>query len=180
ASFCLDFAQQLLTGAGYHEPWRLQYLTDLAQLPDYDEGFYNYWGGQDRGAPVDEDNKPVYHHIPKSYADAKTDGERWRWMLVSAMEFDPARRNEVEMQFADFLRSQFGEQTMQYFRYFKGGDDSAKKGKTGTFALHTLKDTETIARLASGIQRFSVPDEFNWMRIYKEVAGRGKTPFGER
>ena len=40
AQFCLDFANMLLNGGGQHEPWRLQYLTDLTKLPDYDEGYY--------------------------------------------------------------------------------------------------------------------------------------------
>lgn len=180
ASFCMDFAHQLLNGAGYHAPWRLQYLTDLSQLPDYDEGHYNYWGGNDRGAPVDADNNPVYHSRPKTYEDSKTDGERWRWMLMQAVEFDPSRRNEIDMHFANFLMSQFGEQTMAYFRYFRGGDDSAKSGKTGTFALHTLGEDETIARLASGIKRFKVPEEFNWIKIFQTVAGRGKSSYGEQ
>ena len=99
---------------------------------------------------------------------------------MSAIEFDPNRRNEIEMQFAGFLESQFGEQTMAYNRYFRGGDDSAKAGKTGSFALHTLSEDETIAKLASGIKRFKVPEEFNWIKIYQTVAGRGKTSQGER
>ena len=32
---------------------------------------------------------------------------------------------------------------------------TTRRTKTGTFALHTLKDTETIARLATGIKRFN-------------------------
>src|SRR5262249_47950385 len=54
------------------------------------------------------------------------------------------------------------------------------QGKTGTFALHTLKDDETIARLANGIKRFSVPDEFNWIKVYRAIAGRGKSGQGEQ
>src|SRR5262249_61612903 len=69
----LHFAR-LLMNAGNHEPWRLQLLTDLGQLPDYDEGYY--WGHSDRGAPVDADGNPVFYHTPKSYKDAKSDGER--------------------------------------------------------------------------------------------------------
>ena len=45
--------------------------------------------------------------------------------------------------------------------------------QTGTFALHTLKDNETIARLASGLRRFEMPDEFNYLKIYERVVGRG-------
>ena len=60
------------------------------------------------GAPVDADGNPVYHHMPKSYEAAKTDGERWRWMLAQVVEFEPKRANEMDMVFANFLREQFG------------------------------------------------------------------------
>src|SRR5262249_5631209 len=114
AQFHLQFANLLLDGGGYHEPWRLQYLTDLTQLPDYDETGtvyygrrgYNY-GDQTQGAPVDAEGKPIFHHLPKSYEAAKTDGERWRWMLHRVTELAPARTAEVRMIFANFLREQF-------------------------------------------------------------------------
>src|SRR5205085_6991794 len=96
AAFHLHFARLLLNGAGRHEPWRLQFLTDFGILPDYEDG-YRYYGQGSRGAPVDENGKPVYHHKPKSYAAAKTDGERWRWMLARAAKLDPNRASEVDM-----------------------------------------------------------------------------------
>src|SRR4029079_7194002 len=78
--FFLRFAQYLLNGAGRTEAWRLQALTDLSQLPDYEDGYYGY-GGATTGAPVDADGNPVLHHVPKDYAAARSDGERWRWLL---------------------------------------------------------------------------------------------------
>ena len=42
AAFHLHFAEILLHGAGYYEAWRLQYYTNLVQLPDYDDGYNNY------------------------------------------------------------------------------------------------------------------------------------------
>src|SRR6266542_1470154 len=175
ASFHIRFADMLITGAGHHEPWRLQYLTDLTQLPDYDAGNYGYTNHQ--GAPVDADGNPVFHKLPKGYDTAESDGERWRWLLTRAAELDTGRRNETDMIFADFLRGQFGVQTMaSYGRFAPDRSDD----KSGTYALHTLTEKETIARLASGVRRFEVPDEFSWIRIYREVAARGKTNFGSR
>lgn len=49
AQFHFHFANLLLNGVGYHEPWRLQYLTDLSRLPDYEEG-YSWYRGNGRGA----------------------------------------------------------------------------------------------------------------------------------
>src|SRR5262249_29996369 len=87
--------------------------------------------------------------------------------------------NEADMALANFMRSQLGVQTMAYYgRIFRPDDD--QRDQSGTYALHTLKDTETIARLATGIKRFSVPDEFNWIKIYERVAGRAKRTFGEQ
>jgi uncharacterized protein YfaS (alpha-2-macroglobulin family) len=192
ADFYMYFAQLLLNGAGSHEPWRLQYLTDLTKLPDYQEGgvYYGRRGGfgrgfgggfvagNNRGAPVDADGNPVFYHVPKGYREAPDDGERWRWMLTQAVEFKPDLANQADMIFGTFLRQQFGEQNMAYF----GGrrPQESKKGEknTGTYALHTLKDTETIARLATGLRRMTMPDEFNWIKIYLRVAGRGRSDFG--
>lgn len=179
AQFHLNFANMLLTGGGYHEPWRLQYLSDLTQLPDYEEG-QHYYGGNNRGAPVDENGNPVYHKLPESWDKAQTDGERWRWNLEQCAKLAPGRLNEVEVIFADFQRSQFGVQTMAAFGYGFGAQDDKKDNKTGTFQLHTLNDDETIARLASGVKRFKVPDEFNWILIYNRVAARGKSHYGEK
>jgi uncharacterized protein YfaS (alpha-2-macroglobulin family) len=176
SSFFLHFANLLLSGSGYHEPWRLQYLTDLSQLPDYEEGYHWYRGGT-QGAPVDAEGNPVFHHLPKSYEAAKSDGQRWRWMLAQAVEFNADRLNEVEILFADFLISQFGVQTMtSHGRYIS--DEDRKDNQSGTYALHTLTDDETIAKLATGIKRLALPDEFNWIKIYQRVAARGKTSHG--
>ncbi|MSR58152.1 MAG: alpha-2-macroglobulin [Planctomycetaceae bacterium] len=185
AEFHVQFANAILSGAGHAEAWRLQTLTDLSQLPDYEEGRM-WWRGNSgtQGAPVDALGQPVLHQVPASYEAAATDGERWRWMLAQSVVFNPSRRSEVQMIFANFLREQFGVQTMaQFGRWFGGaddGDDDTKENESGTYALHTLGDDETIARLATGIKRFKLPDEFNFIRIYQQVADRGKSEQGEQ
>jgi uncharacterized protein YfaS (alpha-2-macroglobulin family) len=179
ASFYIHFANVFLHGAGQHEPWRLQYLTDLSKLPDYEEGYYRYRTGT-AGAPVDDEGKPVYHHLPKSYESAASDGARWRWLLDQTVKADAARLNEVELAFANFWHAQLDVQTMAQFGYgFGRGDDGADQ-KTGTFAMHTLSDDETIARLASGVKRFKVPDEFNWIQMYYRIADRGRSVQAEQ
>ncbi|HEY2827852.1 MAG TPA: MG2 domain-containing protein [Pirellulales bacterium] len=45
--------------------------------------------------------------------------------------------------------------------------------------MSTLGEDETIARLASGIWRFKLPDEFNFIRIYRQIADDPKTGHGE-
>ncbi len=165
ADFHAVFAEVLRKGGGYHPAWRLQVRTDLAKLPDFDEG--HYYGGESRGAPVDEQGNPVYYQVPKSDADARSDGERWRWHLAQIVTHAPDRVSQIDLIFAGFLQGQFDVQTME-----------GREAKTGVFAVHTLQDDETIARLATGVKRFKVPDEFNWIKILERVAGRGKSKWG--
>ncbi|TXT34060.1 MAG: alpha-2-macroglobulin domain-containing protein, partial [Planctomycetota bacterium] len=184
AEFHSVFAQVLLNGMGHSEPWKLQVLTDLATLPDYEDGYWQWWWrGQQQsahGAPVDADGNPIYYSTPKSYADAKSDGERWRWMLSQTVELNPARKNEVLLTFATFLQSQFGVETMAHFGWWSRFTDDNTKGdaKTGSFAVHTLGEDETIANLATGVKRFKLPDEFNPYRIWQTVIASGKSNEG--
>jgi len=173
--FYLRLADVLMGQRNYYKAWRLQYLSDLATLPDYDEGNLYGWygrGGQPRGAPVDADGNPVYYHVPKSWEAAASDGERWRWALVQAAEYYPNLKHAASLWLAEFLWNQFGVKTMADYGWFFGRAaeaDETKKDESGTWELHTLGEDETIARLATGIKRFKLPDEFNYIRIFKEL-----------
>jgi alpha-2-macroglobulin len=181
--FYLSLGRTLMGQRGFSGSWRLQYLSDLSKLPDYEEGGYygrgrwgRGWGGQAPGAPVGEDGKPVFHHLPKSWQAAETDGQRWRWALVQAVETHANLDTQVRYHFADFLWNQFGVQTMrQYGGFFRGmtDDDDTKKDESSPFAVHSLGEDETIARLANGIKRFKLPDEFNFVKIFKDLSTKG-------
>jgi len=170
SNFLLELAQMLLNNRGHAEAWRLQVLSDLGTLPDYEPGWGYY--SPTSGAPVDEEGKPVFHHVPKRWETAETDGQRWRWCLEQAVEFNPANRDSVRLQFADFLWNQFGVQTMAHYgwRFGRIETDDTKEDESGTYALHTLGEDETIARLASGVRRFTLPDEFNFVKIWQDLA----------
>ncbi len=161
------------------EPWKLQAKTALDNLPDYDDTDpYGYSRQSSVGAPVANDGSPVYYHVPKSFEESENDGQRWRWCLNQVARIDPAQSDHVQRRLAHFLESQFGTNTLAAGT-LAGGDLPAptitKSGEpvaSGPYALHTLTDTETIARLASGIHRFKLEDEFNFIRIYQGLAGR--------
>jgi alpha-2-macroglobulin len=179
-----NYAQALLQRMGYTEAWRLQALTDLTELPDVEE-HQGWWWYQPRnsGAPVEQNGTPVYHKLPKTFETAQSDGERWRWLLAEVAERNPHRALEMKNRFADFWRQQLGVQTMaQFGGWPRGGmigrDDADDKNESGTYAVQTLDDNETIARTAVGIKRIQLPDEFNFVRIYKEIAESGKTSQG--
>ncbi|MBN1911402.1 MAG: alpha-2-macroglobulin, partial [Pirellulales bacterium] len=179
--FFQNVANILLEYRGNHQAWRLQKLTDLATLPDYEPG----WGGyypQSVGTPVDAQGKPVYYTVPKRFEDAQNDGQRWRWCLAEAVEQFPACRNQMRLIWADFLQNQFGVQTMAQggFGLRFGRDDDTRKDESGTYALHTLKENETIARLATGVKRFALPDEYNHIKVYRAVAEDPKVSSNDR
>ncbi len=204
AEFYFQFAELLLDNRYVDGAWRLQSLTDLkAPLPEYGdmaEVYYGRWAGgtgNNRGAPVGEDGStPVYHHLPKSWDTAQTDGERWRWCLQQAEIADALQASRARFAFAQFLQGQFHVSTMldpwgrygygsRYSRFALGmggredADDKKNDDVTGPFAVSTLKENETIARLATGIKRFTMPDEFNFIRIYKDLA-EGKDYFAQQ
>jgi uncharacterized protein YfaS (alpha-2-macroglobulin family) len=169
AKFYLDLANMLLLGRSGHQAWRLQALTDLTTLPDYEQSWAG--GRATAGAPVDDQGQPVFHRVPASLQAATSDGQRWRWCLEQAVECDPARGDKVRLQWADFLHTQFDVQTLG--GYFRPREEQADQESTGTYALHTLGEDETIARLASGIRRFKLPAEFNFLRLYRQIAEQG-------
>jgi uncharacterized protein YfaS (alpha-2-macroglobulin family) len=183
----LTFAETLIRDT---PSWQLQALSDLSKLPDYDDsqGWYS-WNESPgtHGAPVDEKGNPVYYSLPKDFDSAASDGERLRFVLAQAMQVDAVASARAELFFAHFLRSQFGTETLSPLRIFGGrdylpsgdsGSEDSEEGadsteeveKSGPYALQTLADDETLTRLASGIRRFRLPDEFNYLKILQRVA----------
>jgi hypothetical protein len=190
-AFYRQLADTILWQRDDTNAWRLQDLTDLAQLPDYETGYrgWGWRGDPGQGAPVDADGQPVLHHVPESWEAATSDGQRWRWSLEQIVRQQPGRRGEVDYQFAQFLRSQFGVQTMQRWgivlpRFGETSadpdDPQAEGDESGPYAVHTLEDQETIARLAIGVKRFRLPDEFHFIAIYKRLAASDERPYAEQ
>ena len=175
SQYLLTVAQALMGNRADGESWRLQSKTPLDVLADYDANPYAYWSGQQAGgAPVDPDGTPVYYRVPESFEKATNDGERWRWALAQAVEANPGLLNTTRLELAGFVLGQFGTQTMAGSP-FDVANAEGRPGAAGLFALDTLPDDETIARLATGIKRFKLPDEFNPIMIYQSIAGDPKT-----
>ena len=163
-----------LAGQSRHgEAWKLQSLTDLTTLPDYDQtqryGRFGMGYSAQKGAPVNEDGDPILHAVPESWQAATSDGERWRWAMEESVEALPSWRSQIDMQWANFLQSQFGVNGGS-FRPSplndEGNDDA------DLWAVHKLPDSETIARLATGTKRFALPDEYSHIAIYQRVIER--------
>ncbi|MCK5843608.1 MAG: hypothetical protein KAG97_02800, partial [Victivallales bacterium] len=177
------FAAVILYDRGYNEAWRLQILTNLEKLPELEKntGMYYFRGRNSSGAPVNLDGSPVFFKLPKSFESAKNDGERWRFLIDEAAKVYPKRKMEQLAKFAGFLQTQFGVQTMA-FNYFnrRGRGTAAKPVKDGPYSVHTLSDDETIAKLATGFKRFKLPNEYNYIKIYREIANSNNASQAKR
>jgi uncharacterized protein YfaS (alpha-2-macroglobulin family) len=173
AQYYLEYADAFLQGRHGHDAWELQDLTDLAKLPDPEDGqqyYYGYYGNPSRGAPVDTDGNAVFHALPEGWEKARSDGERWRWLLKQTAGLE-GHANSVKARLADFALQQFGVQTMaEYGQLFGRSADDDKKDESGPFALRSLGEDETIARLASGIRRFKLPADYDFIKAYRELA----------
>ncbi|MDJ0820144.1 MAG: MG2 domain-containing protein, partial [Desulfobacterales bacterium] len=183
ANFCLEFAQILIQYSGYQQSWRLQYLTDLKTLPDYESGHGYGYGSSTRGAPVDSNGEPVFHRVASSFEAAKSDGERWRWLMVEAARLNPGLDAHVKFLFASFLHQQFGVQTLSAYRHFFAGYGSFSERdsigeQTSQYQVHTLTDSETLAKLANGVKRFELPAEFNFIQLFNEIASEPNKGYG--
>lgn len=178
SDFFLRFGSAVAYARMGGSSWKLQILTDLNELPDYVNGWQHE--RQSPGAPVDAKGEPVFYGIAKSWDAAANDGERWRWCLLQALEFSPERTNEIRYTYASFLQNQFGVQTMgQYFAPPVEEDEVEKDAEAGPYSVHTLKDDETICRLATGIRRMKLPDDQNFILIYQQIADQPQTGYGD-
>lgn len=171
----------------YGEAWKLQDLTNMEVLPDFEisqggrfgfgRGFHGVSG---KGAPVDQAGNPIFHHMPESWDAAKSNGERWRWAMAQEKQLMPNHQSVLDLEWAGFLQSQFGVGTSAVGEppvVRIGGEDAeaiAEQPKSsGDWAAHELADAETIAKLTTGVKRFNLPDEFNHITILKAVIERG-------
>ncbi len=181
AAYYQTLANWLMRHRTDRQAWQLQELTDLSKPVNYAD-MEAPQGSQIRYASVDESGNPILYSVPASWKESKLDGERLRWVISEATELDESLGNSLLMSWAGLLNSQFSVDTLQestwlWSRWSQASstdqDAEKKEGeKTGVFDIHTLEDDETIARLASGIKRFKLPDEHNPIRIYQRLSGK--------
>ena len=178
-----------ISSSRHGEAWKLQDLTNLETLPDFEisaGGQYGYfgrggWGMPSKGAPVDKDGNPVFHSLPESWNTAKSDGERWRWTMAQVIKHQAKRRSQIDLEWAGFLQSQFGvgagaiggPPVIQAGMVAENEAGGEKPADADLWAAHKLPDTATIAKLTTGVKRFNLPDEFNHIAILKTVIERG-------
>ena len=174
AQFYMEFAGIIQQHRGAVQAWRLQYLTDLTRLADYEPGYGYEYDGRTQGAPVDPEGQPVYHRLPELFERAASDGERWRWLLARTAQLNPALKIYVDYTWASFLHQQFGVQTLVNYGALYGrgrplDKEDEEKDQSSPYEVHTLTDQETIANLAVGVRRFDLPPEYNFILMFKAM-----------
>lgn len=164
------FFQRFAAAVREVDAWRLQQLTDLEALPEFREMQMRRFRPnlpQNVGAPVDAAGNPVLYRVPESWEAAKSDGERWRWLLERFAATGEQARREADLTFAIFLEEQFGVQTLGSIR---GRPRDDAETRNSILTRHTLREDETIARLATGVRRFTLPEGFRYIGILRNVA----------
>lgn len=153
---------------GFRMAWKLQALTDLAKLPDYDdqEGGDSAAGGY----PVDEKSNPVFFSAAESFEKADSDGARlfWLWRELESLGGDYAAKARENR--ATALKSWFSVRSLAQQGWWGRATADDAKSKAGIAALHTLREDETVAKLATGPKRFALPDGQAFFAMFRALA----------
>ena len=149
---------------GVQRVWALGVLTNLVELPDHgDEGRLS----SGSGAPVDTKGGALVFEVPESWESAKNDGERWRWATNKSVRLAPEKEPQAKEQWARFLVQHYGVGTLAGFgRWMQQDPEEAE----AVLQVHTLKETETIAKLASGVQRFDLAPDYQFIPLLRRLS----------
>jgi hypothetical protein len=154
------------TGLG--NMWQLYLLTDLAAIPDYSENIDIITS---EGAPVGADGNPTLLDIPKSWDTAASDGERWRWTLNEIARIDPKQGLQEDLKWFQFCQSHYDVNTLASYGWWSQPDT---KERDGILQASSLKETETIARLANGVKRFNLREDYQFIPGLRTIMRAGK------
>lgn len=159
----------------FHQAWSLQALTDLSELPDFDDQ-----SGLDAsigGYPVDAEGNPVFFKAAQSWDSAASDGERLLWILAEKERLEPGNAWQHRKTRAQLAKAWFSVRTLAHYGIrFDSSEDDESTTRGGIASLHTLKDDETTARLATGAKRFTLPAEWAFLNLYRALAEDAAAP----
>lgn len=154
------------TGSG--NVWRLHLLTDVKAVPDYTEQIETITS---EGAPVDAEGNPVWIDVPESWETAVSDGERWRWTMKEIARIEPNQAAAEELKWLQFCQAHFDVNTLASYGWWSQPD---VKERDGILQASTLKETETIARLANGVKRFTLREDHQFIPGFRTLMRAGK------
>ena len=161
-------ANALTFNQGGGTMWRLYLKTDLAAAPDYTEqaDFIT-----SEGAPVGKDGEPTYIDVPASWDTAKSDGERWRWLLGEIARISPTDAPGQVFSWLQFCQQNYGVNTLASYGWWSQPD---VKERDGILQASSLKEEDTIAKLANGVKRFTLREDYRYIPRLRELMRSGK------
>lgn len=137
--------------------WRLYLKTDLSLKPDY---LVQQDTITSQGAPVTKDGDPDWIDLPEAWKMAKSDGERWRWLLKEIGRIVPDRAPQEEMKWLRFCHQNYSVNTLASYSWWSQPD---VKERDGILQASTLKENETIAKMANGVKRFELREDYQYI-----------------
>lgn len=143
----------------YDGSWKLQLLTPLDKLPEWDEPGPS---GATEGVPW-KDGAPVLPKLPDSWEKAANDGERWRFALAEWSKGGDEEAASAKFFYGQYLEREFGRQTLS------GGTWSQADGAKAEMELESLGDDEVIAGTSDGIKRFKLPPDQHFIAVYESL-----------
>ena len=153
------------TGSAYL--WRFFQLTDLDAVADYTEETGVATG---EGAPVAENGEPVWLDVPEVWGEARSDGERWRWLAAEISRIDAEAGLVEELEWLNFCRLHYGVRTLVSYGWWS---DPEVTERDGLLKASTLKEGESIARLADGVRRFELREDYQFITGYRKLMSAG-------
>ncbi|MGE9268409.1 MAG: MG2 domain-containing protein, partial [Verrucomicrobiales bacterium] len=160
------------TGRG--QSWLLADLTDLSAWPDWTEEVSL---GTGDGAAVDEEGKPREFALPENWEAAASDGERWRWLRAEIRRLDAAAGARADWEWWSFCEGQYGVGTLAGFSWWRRMESEAMEG---VLQVESLREDESVARLAEGVTRFHLPESYQYLKGFRELMREGKGGVYER
>ncbi|MFN9024722.1 MAG: hypothetical protein ACK5VX_00835, partial [Akkermansiaceae bacterium] len=86
--------------------------------------------------------------------------ERWRWILQEIARIDPLQKNQGDFEWLTFCQQHYDVNTLARYSWWSQPD---VKERNGILQASTLKETETIARLANGVKRFTLREDYQFI-----------------
>ena len=147
---------------------RLLIKSNINKIPPFSEKII-YDDLRGKGAPVNKDNTPYYFNLPKSEDSAKNDGELFRYYLHESAQYSNDKSREA-LTLAKFAQKLYGIETLVNYYY------NASNEKPYISKLSKLAKNQTIAKLESGIEAFTLPAPYNYLEVFIAQSKKNQRP----
>ncbi len=168
ADLYYTLAQTYIQGIYPETAIRLLLKSNYASIPPYTEPI-PYADLRGTGAPTTTQGEPYFFQLPDDEENASNDGELFRYYLAQSAD-SSKKQARARKTLAEFSQMLYGVETLTN-NYYNNPED-----RPFITELATLKNSESIARLESGIQRFDLPSDYNYLEIFNTLLQNNEDP----